>query len=148
MRKRCKRKVRPLLDLPIFKNSRILAPIEEILDGLYANGTVDTINGVAVFVGADEAYKIAPALNGLIDYISLYCQRRGIKLDLSPLQELSRQILHCATEPVQYETLVKCRALLPTIHKVANTVPIHEAHDLLNTVMIKARLEDRPKGQL
>lgn len=48
---------------------RVLRPIEAIIERLDIDGTIDTIQGIAVYYDGEDTYEVVPALNGLTDWI-------------------------------------------------------------------------------
>lgn len=119
---------------------RVLRPIEAIIERLDIDGTIDTIQGMAVYYDGEDTYEVVPALNGLTDWIELSAAKIGASISTEPLHEL-RKCLEFDM-PVTEKKLNAVKSLLPKLRAFLSRLPVDVALSNLTTVQIGSYLND------
>jgi hypothetical protein len=119
----------------------VLRPLEQIVDRLGIDGTVDVDGkGTPVFQAGDgQWYDAAGAIEGVVWHFEMMETRHGLQLPLDGLRELVIAFRYCV--PIQGSTMVKLRAALPVLRQAMAGGDPADQVDILQQTRIKAELE-------
>ena len=95
-RQRHKRQIVKPIPVPmIVKMNTVLSPLEDILDQLERDGTVNTDErGTPIFKAAPENawFAMVPALLGVVDMFGMWAKRHNKTFDLTALEQLAHKL--------------------------------------------------------
>lgn len=123
---------------------QVWRPLEQILDRMEMDGTVETAQGRPVLydAGTNGWYEIAPAIVGLVDFHRIAADRHGWDVDLQPLTKLAKKLEHGT--PIFAADVAAVRALAANLKRHVGHLTLREAKDILTTVRIQIALEQQP----
>lgn len=118
-----------------------MRPLEQIIEQIARDGSVTVDQGgAAVFVAGDGCwYESAPAIEGLVWHLEMWCTRHGRTLPLHPLREF-----HAALRDMQAidaRLLAKLIEAMPAWRRSMSLADPDDQVDLLRQTQIKAALE-------
>ena len=118
-----------------------LRPLEEIIDQIERDGTVNTSSkGVAMFKASDGGwYDTVEAIDGLIVHFEMYSVRHRVALPLGALRDLQTALKYCI--PVFEKTILELRHDLPVLRRALATADPDDQVDILVQSMIKFEME-------
>lgn len=124
----------------------VLRPLEQIIDRLEIDGTVDVDGrGTPVFQDGDgQWYEAAGAIEGLMWHIEMLAIRHGMDLPLDGMRELVTAFRYLV--PVQPSTMAKLRLAMPELRRVLSMADPDEQISLMRQTQIKAELEAQGVG--
>lgn len=116
-------------------------PLENVLDRIEREGTIDAVRGRPVFRELSTGwYELAPAIDGVVDFHRLAAERHHVALDVGPLARLSASL--AAGKPLTLAELASARARIETLRTFAlRYLSVGDACDLLRTTQIRWELE-------
>ncbi len=123
-----------------------IAPLQQIIDQIASDGTVNTsAKGVPMFQAGDGRwYDTAAALEGVIWHLDMYCARHSKQLPIQPLREL--HICLAYITPISESLLNRLQAALPQIQREMALADPDDQVDLLRQTQIKDGLEQKAKS--
>ena len=131
----------PLRAVP-WRVREVFLPLENILDRIKHDGTVEAARGVPVVREESGWYEIAPAIEGVVDFHRLAAEHRGIALDVGPLSRLATSLR--VDKPITEGEIGAARACIDRLRQFAlRWLTVGEAKSILTTVQISAELESR-----
>lgn len=118
-----------------------LQPLEDALDRIEADGTIDAVRGRPVFRELSTGwYELAPAIDGVVDFHRLAAERHHVALDVGPLARLSASL--AAGKPLTLAELASARACIEALRTFAlRYLTVGDACDLLRTTQIRWEFE-------
>lgn len=121
----------------------VWAPLDQIMDRMEIDGTVETAQGRPVLYDAGSGgwYEIAPAIMGVVDFHRIAAERHGWQIDLNPLTKLAKKLEHGS--PIFSRDLDAVRATAAICKRHAGELTLREAQDILRTVRIQIEMEKR-----
>lgn len=145
MRKHCKRRVRHTGNLKMsccpWKITAVFYPLDRILHQIEANGTVDVIQGKAVFNECmrGDWYEMAPAMEGIIQFHDLANLRHGLSADTSGISRLAKKLEYAS--PLFEADIEAARRSIESCKREALRLTLDQAQDLLDTCRISTELD-------
>lgn len=145
MRKHCKRRIRHTGNLKMacrpWKIAAVFYPLDRILHQIEANGTVDVIQGKAVFKECmrGEWYEMSPAMEGIIQFHDLANLRHGLSADTSGISRLAKKLEYAA--PLFEADIEAARRSIESCKREALRLTLDQAQDLLDTCRISTEMD-------
>lgn len=145
MRKSCKRRIRTTGNLRLaccpWKITAVYYPLDRILHQIESDGTVDVIQGKAVFNECmrGEWYEMAPAMEGIIEFHELANSRHGHKADTSGISRLAKKLEYAS--PIFESDIEAAKKSIDSCKREALKLTLDQAQDILDTVRISSELE-------
>lgn len=116
-----------------------MRPLEQIIEQIARDGTINTEDGVPVFLTSDGWYQSAEAIEGMIWHLEMYCARHGRALPLDPLRSLHAALVEM--EPIGQGLLADLITSMPALRRAMSLADPEDQLDLLRQTQIKAELE-------
>ncbi len=117
-----------------------MRPLEQIIEQMAREGTINEENGVPVFLACDgDWYQSAEAIEGMIWHLEMYCDRHGWTLPLDPLRNLHRALIDM--EPIGQGLLADLLTSMPHLRRAMSLANPEDQLDLLRQTQIKAELQ-------
>ena len=131
----------PLLITQPWKVASVFAPIEQVIDRIARDGTVDAAGGVPVFHEDARGgwYEIVPALAGVLEFHQLAAARYGLGADVAGLERLGKKLDVGA--PIFDTDLSDARRAIVSCKQQAMRLRVSQAQDIVTTVQTSMALE-------
>lgn len=144
-RKSCKRVIRRTGNVRLaccpWKVTAVFYPLDRILHQIEADGTVDVIQGKAVFNECmrGEWYEMAPAMEGIIEFHELANRRHGLEADTAGISRLAKKLEYAS--PIFESDIEAAKKSIDSCKREALKLTLDQAQDILDTVRISSELE-------
>ena len=136
-----KRKPDPLLRTQPWKILAVFSPIEQILNRLESEGTVDVAGRQVVFKEDMRGgwYDAVAALRGVIEFHQLAESRHGHHANVDALIKFANKLE--ADSPIFEADLGQVRDCIASCKRQAMQLRVSQATDIVQTIQISMRLE-------
>jgi hypothetical protein len=133
----------PLLITQPWKLLSVFAPVEEVLDRIERDGTIDAAGGVPVFCESSTSswYEMVPALQGVIEFHVVARDRYRYAVDLAGLDRLRNKLDLGA--PLFESDLQAARQSIVSCKQQASRLRVSQAVSIVDTVRISMALENQ-----
>jgi len=144
-RKSCKRRVKSTGNLRMsccpWKITAVFYPVDRILHQIEADGTVDVVQGKAVFKECMRGgwYEMVPAMEGIIEFHDLANTRHGLSADTSGLSKLAKKLEY--SSPIFESDIEQAKRSVESCKREALKLTLDQVEDILKTVRISSEFD-------
>lgn len=117
-----------------------MRPLEQIIEQIDRDGTINTENGIPVFLACDgDWYQSAEAIEGMVWHLEMWCQRHSRTLPLEPLRNLHKALSDL--EPIGPGLLADLLTSMPALRRAMSLADPEDQLDLLRQTQIKSAMQ-------
>lgn len=130
------------LKMQPWKMQAVFQPLEDILNQLEKNGTVDaTTGGTPIFKDAIDGhwYESSEAIMGVVEAYEIHEIRSGCQIGLSSMRQLAHRLKYSMA--IFESDTVACRACLQRMKRETMQMTAGYARQLIKDFQIKEQLE-------
>ena len=136
-----KKRPDPYLRCQPWKVYAVFAPIENVLQKIEADGTVNVAGRQVIFRddASDAWYDLPVAMRGVIHFHELANARHGAQVDLTPMIKFANKL--DAGAPIFEDDIAQLRVCINGCKRQAMALRVSEAESLLQTVRISMEID-------
>ena len=133
----------PLLKTQPWKVMSVFFPLDQVIQRIEKDGTVDSKGKQIVFKEDMKGgwYDLPAALRGVIEFHQLATEKYGLPVDVLAMTQLANKLEYGV--PLTETDLQKVKAAIASCKSQAMNLRVSQAADLVKTVQIRMEIERR-----